>query len=160
MSKEDLRKLSEMREEIEKMNRKIDALMDKYKVEVRETNRWKDKSEIEKEQIITKYLLDLGMKANLQGFKYTRVAIMKILDKNSYSMHVTKELYPEVAELLQTKGSNVERSIRHAIHCVYKSNPDNKILKEMLANNNGFCPTNAEFLSFLVEKIHLEEETY
>lgn len=62
---------------------------------------------------VTNILLSLGFKANHDGYKYIREAVL-ILDKTP-DQRMTKELYPAVAELFGCTGENVERSGRTAI---------------------------------------------
>lgn len=62
---------------------------------------------------VTNILLSLGFKANHDGCKYIREAVLMLLKTPDQRM--TKELYPAVAEIFGCSGDNVERSGRSAV---------------------------------------------
>lgn len=62
---------------------------------------------------VTNILLSLGFKANHDGCKYIREAVLIMLKMPDQRM--TKELYPAVAEKFGCSGDNVERSGRTAV---------------------------------------------
>ena len=104
------------------------------------------------EQEVTKYLHELGMKTKLLGFKYSRTAIILCLKDKNYLHNITRELYPAVAKIHATKWQRVERTIRTAIESLEKDvNPE-----KAYSLWNGKRPTNAEFLSRMVEKYNEE----
>ena len=67
------------------------------------------------------FLISLGIKTNLMGFSYLQTAIFKAHQEEELLSAVTKELYPLVGKIYQTKGVNVERAMRNAIHTAWKN---------------------------------------
>lgn len=86
---------------------------------------------------ITKFLIEIGIKPNLKGFRCIREALLFDTD----IMQVTKKLYPEVAQKLKTTGQRVERNIRYSVGRAWEeSNHD-------FWDNFNHIPTNFEFLA-------------
>lgn len=148
-----LKKLEELEKELKNLGAKIVALKGEYtsrKCDVEEP------VEYNEEKVVTDYLMQLRMPTNLLGFKYSRAAIIILLNgEQEKRMYITKKLYPEVANQFGTTSSRVERAIRHAIHIVYEKNEEKDLMKEMTLNTEKCCPTNSEFLAFIAEKIRL-----
>lgn len=63
-----------------------------------------------KREVVEDVLLKIGIPANLDGFNYVADAI-EIMEKEDIKMTT---MYDEIGKKYETKGSNVERSIRHA----------------------------------------------
>lgn len=63
-----------------------------------------------KREVVEDVLLKIGIPANLDGFNYVADAI-EIMEKKNTKMTI---IYYEIGKKYETKGSNVERSIRHA----------------------------------------------
>ena len=55
----------------------------------------------------TNCLLEIGVPANLQGFKYMRDAILYIVRDPRYKRGVTKRLYPMIAEKYEVTWSSL-----------------------------------------------------
>ena len=81
-----------------------------------------DKSEEEIKQEISKVLMIIGIPANLLGFNYFKMAILKVVKNDEYLIKVTKFLYPEVGKMFNVSGAMVERSMRHALDNAYQRN--------------------------------------
>ena len=106
---------------------------------------------------ISQLLHNLGIPSHIKGYKYIRECVL-IASKTNNCLHITKDLYPEVAVIYGTTSSRVERAIRHAIEISW-SRGDIKLMDELF----GFSvslerskPTNSEFISTLADRIKLD----
>ena len=109
---------------------------------------------------VTNTLRVLGVPAHLKGYHYLRKAILLGLEDHYNIEHVTKVLYPRIAEEYATTSPRVERAIRHAIEVAWDRG-------DVSALNNYFGytvssrrgkPTNSEFIALIVDSIELREE--
>lgn len=109
------------------------------------------------ETTVISNLHQLGIPANLDGYRYLKTVVKLLIEgKITSNFCVTKELYPEVAKLHKKTPQQVERAIRHAIEIGY----DRGDLKlwETIFGNSISCkrrdkPTNSEFIATFVEYI-------
>ena len=107
---------------------------------------------------ISEVLANLGMPANLLGYKYLRAAIQIAVKDATLLGSITKVIYPTVAKEFRTTPSNVERSIRHAIEVAWDRGDIDKLHKRFgysIDPNRG-RPTNAEFISRIVDDLLLK----
>ena len=74
----------------------------------------KEKSQ-ELDKIITNSLVTLGVPAQLNGYKYLRVAIRLVVEDPTVVSAVTKKIYPVIADMYKASAPSVERAIRHAV---------------------------------------------
>ena len=71
---------------------------------------------------------------------------------------ITKELYPEIANMYDTTSSRVERAIRHAIEVSW-TRGDYEVMEEIFGHSVDYDrakPTNSEFIATLADKLRLE----
>lgn len=80
--------------------------------------------ELDKRRIANSLLLKLGMRLDLQGYRYTLEAV--IYACNNINCMMTNELYPDVAKRLGGNGKQVEHSIRCCIQKAWE-NRDERI---------------------------------
>lgn len=106
---------------------------------------------------ISQLLHNLGIPSHIKGYKYIRQCIL-ISCKSNRLLHVTKDLYPEVAMIFNSTPSRVERAIRHAIEISW-TRGDINLMDELF----GFSvsvekskPTNSEFISTIADRIRLD----
>ena len=103
----------------------------------------------------------LGIPAHLDGYRQLCIAIPSFC-KNPQQL-LTKELYPEVAQLCGSSDSrSVEHSIRKAIQAAWR-HKDNAIWRKYFTlGTNGLihCPTNKEFICRLAEVISAGSAEY
>ena len=98
------------------------------------------------EQKLDKVLTGCGLRENLLGTEYTRMAVRMYRP----GMGITKELYPAIAAAAKTTPTRVERAMRHAIEtgfdrCVY-----NDEVMAMFGNTispDSGRPCNSEFVA-------------
>ena len=109
------------------------------------------------ETIITEIIHDIGLPAHIKGYKYTREAIMMVIDEPDLINTITKQLYPAVAKKYATTASRVERAIRHSIEVACsrgKTETINQLFGYTIASGKG-KPTNGEFIAMIADKIKL-----
>lgn len=110
------------------------------------------------ESMITNLLHMTGVPAHLKGYIYLKDAIKLVVHDLQLLSHITKELYPKIAELNNTTPLRVERGIRTAV-LVGWDRADNEILEEIFGYTidlNKGKPTNSEFIALLADKVRLE----
>lgn len=109
-----------------------------------------------KRLIITQALKELGIPANLKGYRYIEYAVESLMDDIEYP--ITK-LYKDVATKFNTKPTRAERAIRHAIELGWgRANTDfsKKMFGYSVDSNKG-KPTNSEFLATVADYILMTE---
>ena len=108
----------------------------------------------------TKILVELGVPANLQGFKYLQNCVAKVVREPQSLRRVTKTLYPEVGDMYSVAGSVVERSIRHATDIGYFKTGF-KGLHKMFgieSEEMGYKPTNCELIAIISEALRFKAQ--
>lgn len=100
------------------------------------------------EYIITKYIREIGIPANLSGYSYIRTAIKLTVQNPEILNMITKWLYPEIAKKHQRTSSSIERSIRYSINVAF-----NRGNTEMLQKLFRGIPTNSEFIGLISDEI-------
>ncbi|MDR3238715.1 MAG: sporulation transcription factor Spo0A, partial [Clostridiales bacterium] len=71
------------------------------------------------EEQVTNLLHEIGVPANIRGYRCLRTAILIAVEDLDLLHYVTKGLYPSIGRILNITPSSVERSIRHAIGLVW-----------------------------------------
>ena len=97
------------------------------------------------EERCTRMLLETGVPANLQGFRYLRTTIAKVIEDPELLNAVTKKLYPTIAKIYSVAPTVIERSIRHSI--------------EVAFNRKGATGINKLF-DFLGKMLHLCRQNF
>lgn len=113
---------------------------------------------MEKQKVISKALLTLGVPAHLLGYKYLTYALNLTLEDRMLVRRMTGGLYPSVAQYFGITASQVERSIRHAIETAWlRGGIDSQI--EYFGNSIDPMkgkPTNREFISTVADRLMVE----
>lgn len=108
-------------------------------------------------KIVYEHLKRLGVPTNLKGYQ-ALIHAVTIVSNDPLRRSTTKEVYSQVAELVGSTGSGVERSIRYAVERVFReTDPD--ILMEYFgstASSSKGKLTNSEFIYGVVEYIKQE----
>ena len=105
---------------------------------------------------ISNLLKDLGVPANLLGYKYVRRAIEIVYATPSAIDCVTKVLYPTVAKEFDTTATRVERAIRHAVEMSWdRGDIDklNEVFRHSYSTQKG-KPTNSEFIATIADYLN------
>lgn len=113
--------------------------------------------EVDLELEVTEMIRELSVPDHFQGYNYLRYAIIQAY-YNPSKMHITKDIYPEVAKKFHTTPTRAERSIRHAIEKSFNnSTPD--VLETYFSNSVSLDkgkPTNAMFINTLADMLKLK----
>ena len=112
-------------------------------------------------KIVTEDLLiELGVPANLSGFKYITEAVCLMIDHPNAKRVIHKEIYPKICNKYATTVSRVERSIRHSIE-VWITRCDSEVLVKYFGNTISSTRgkvTNTEFLFRVTQLVRREVE--
>lgn len=111
------------------------------------------------EQHVTDILHEIGVPANLIGYRYLRYAIILVVNDASYADMITKALYPTIAKKFDTTPSRVERALRHAIEVAWDRG-DADVVNGYFGNTvSGMKgkPTNSEFIALIADNIRLSD---
>lgn len=109
---------------------------------------------------ITNVIHQIGIPAHIKGYLYLREAILMVVDDMELLSSITKELYPNIAEVYDTTSSRVERAIRHAIELAWSREEVetiDKLFGHTIYADKG-KPTNSEFIAMIADKIRLEAQ--
>lgn len=114
----------------------------------------KNKAEVEKGENelrlkILNLVKEIGVPPHILGYSYLQDAVMLAYKDETYIHNVVKRLYPDIAEMYGTKGSRVERAIRHALEFVDNTGDEN--LNEIFNTTKHL--TNTQAIAALVEYI-------
>ena len=115
--------------------------------------------EIFSREEVTKILLELGIPANLQGFRCLQRCILKVINRPSLLRRVTRDLYPQVGEEFSIDGSVVERSMRHSTEIGYNKTGF-KSLCSLFKTDGGwdYKPTSSELIALIAEYVRFKAE--
>ena len=115
--------------------------------------------EIFSREEVTKILLELGIPANLQGFRCLQKCVLKVINNPMMLRKVTRDLYPKVGKDFAIDGSVVERSMRHSTEIGY-----NKTGFKSLCNLFktdvvwDYKPTSSELIALIAEYVRFKAE--
>lgn len=108
---------------------------------------------------IYELLIDLGIPAHLSGYECLRHAIKFAYEDPTYLHEITKRLYKDVADHLDTTPTRVERNIRHAVDYIVTKG-DLEVIYSYFGNiptNDRGSYSNSTFIATLVEHLRNEE---
>ena len=106
----------------------------------------------------TSLLHELGVPANLLGFRYLRETIRLAVADPTVVDAITSVLYPQVAKTFQTTPSRVERAIRHAVEVSWDRGDLDTLQRFFgytVSNTKG-KPTNSEYIALIADMLLLE----
>ena len=113
------------------------------------------------EEQVTNLLHEIGVPANIRGYRCLRTAILITVENLDLLQFVTKELYPAIARSLNTTPSSVERAIRHAIGLVW-DHGNIQALDKLFGysvETRKKKPSNSEFIALIADKFRLENKS-
>ena len=111
------------------------------------------------EQIISDFMLELGIPAHLKGYQYLRTAIIMCVEDMELIGSVTKLLYPDLAKRYMTTDQKIERAIRNAIEVSWERG-NGELFTELFGYGNGTGhsrPTNSEYIASVADYVRLEQ---
>lgn len=99
-----------------------------------------------------------GIPPHIKGYQFLREAVKQSVKFPEMINHVTKGLYPAVAEKFHTSASKVERAIRHAIEVAWSRGKIDNLnnLYGIKVFAKGEKPTNSELIALVSDKMLIE----
>lgn len=123
--------------------------------EERKKERLKQVEATKIERKIYNILKEIGVPANIKGYRYIKEAIMLAIYKPTILDGITKELYPTLAKNFKATPSRVERDMRHAIEVAFDEGNTEKIyevFKSIYSPEKGKV-SNSQFVAGISEYI-------
>lgn len=105
--------------------------------------------------MISNTLLDVGINPGLLGWEYLKVGIEMVYNDREYLRNMTGKLYPDIAKVVDSTASRVDRAIRHAIESAFNNMTEDtckKYFGSVVSMNSGKV-TNTTFIAVIVERI-------
>ena len=106
---------------------------------------------------VTDMLHEIGVPANMKGYRYLRTAVIMAAEDMDILCAVTKELYPAVAAAEGSGAERVERDIRHAIGAAWERG-GRTAMEELLgasARRKDRRPSNSEIIAAVANRARL-----
>lgn len=106
---------------------------------------------------VTDIIQQMGIAANIKGFRYLRRAIILCIENTDMINSVTKLLYPTIAAEFNISVSCVSINISCAIKIIWEIGNE-KVLRSYFSNTMGKTkgkPTNAEFIALISDTLRL-----
>jgi len=99
----------------------------------------------------------MGIKRKMVGFDLLVEAILLYIKSDEEHVHMTNDIYPEVAKIKNITTMNVERAIRSAIESVFTWGNINRLHRyyPFPYDEERGRPTNSQFISNMAERIRL-----
>lgn len=105
---------------------------------------------------IVRTLRKLGITENLDGFEYLKEAVFMAVKDPSLLSQVTKEVYPEIANMYGKTADSVEHSMRYAIDKGWKSSNVDYIYERFCVSVKALTkPTTKFFIKNIAMEIRL-----
>ncbi len=111
-----------------------------------------------RKNMISKALYSFGANPANLGFKYSRDAVMILLDDPSKTKNIMKGVYSEIAKLHNSTIQRVERGIRHLIQSLENPKQANEYFGYQAFGKSGTVPTSKNFLSSIMLQIQEREK--
>lgn len=119
-----------------------------------EENNEKQFTEVTNERnIIASLLNQLGIPRNTAGYNYLLYIILKINHSNNINVKLTTELYPQIADELDSSVKRIERGLRYSIEAAWVRNRDR--IKDILGYYDDCKPYSSEFIWLLADKFRM-----
>ncbi len=116
------------------------------------------KNHIRLQNNLSNMLLQMGANPYHSGYRYMKECVIIVMQKHGSIKSIMKELYIPVAENNDVTYSNIERSIRHTINCMW-----NKTRIDVINRSFGMniftpldVPTNSQLITLIAEKLSQE----
>ena len=107
---------------------------------------------------LTKLLIELGIPANLQGFRCLRECAVSVIKDPTLIKGVTKKLYPEVGKKLGIDGTVVERGMRHCTDIGFYKTAFKPLCRVFGTEEDvwNIKPSSSELIALLADYINIE----
>ena len=103
--------------------------------------------------IIASLLNQLGIPRNTAGYNYLLYIILKINHSNNIKIKLTTELYPQIADELDSSVKRIERGLRYSMETAWDRNSE--CIKEILGYYDDCKPYLSEFIWLLADKFRM-----
>ncbi len=103
---------------------------------------------------IEEKLLELGAPAGRHGYEQM-VTALELIMRQEGVISVSGCLYPQIAELMNTRAVRVERNIREEINAIW-ARGNQRRLDELFVNRTQCPPGSKEFLYTLARRLRHE----
>lgn len=110
-----------------------------------------------RDEVISKYLMTMGISAHHDGYAYMKAAVGVILDHPGKSIGITTDVYPAVAEMFSKSPKVIERSIRYAIDAAWLRGDleaQHRLFGYTVDEGKG-RPTNKECITLIAERTRM-----
>lgn len=138
----------------------LEELKEAYSTKTTESEQKTKETDNDLEDEICEVLRVVGVPAHIMGYRYIIEAITMAVNDMGVLNHITKVVYPDIAEKHQTTKSRVERAMRHAIEIAW-SRGNMEIIESIFGytyNTHKGKPTNSEFVAMIADKIQRERK--
>ena len=103
--------------------------------------------------IVASLLNQLGIPRNTAGYNYLLYIILKINQSNNINVKLTTELYPQIADELDSSVKRIERGLRYSIEVAWDRNKEG--IKDILGYYDDCRPYSSEFIWLLADKCRM-----
>ena len=103
--------------------------------------------------IIASLLNQLGIPRNTAGYNYLIYIILKITKSNNINVKLTTELYPQIADELDSSVKRIERGLRYSIEAAWDRNIEG--IKNILGYYDDCKPYSSQFIWLLADKYRM-----
>ena len=124
-----------------------------YNLCVEENNEKKLTEVMNERDIIASLLNQLGIPRNTAGYNYLLYIILKINRSNNINVKLTTELYPQIADELDSSVKRIERGLRYSIEAAWDRNRES--IKAILGYYDDNKPYSSEFIWLLADKYRM-----
>ena len=104
-------------------------------------------------EIIASLLNQLGIPRNTAGYNYLLYIILKINKSHDINVKLTTELYPQIADELDSTVRRIERGLRYSIEAAWDRNRES--IKAILGYYDDNKPYSSEFIWLLADKYRM-----
>ena len=104
-------------------------------------------------EIIASLLNQLGIPRNTAGYNYLLYIILKINKSHAINVKLTTELYPQIADELDSTVKRIERGLRYSIEAAWDRNREG--IKAILGYYDDNKPYSSEFIWLLADKYRM-----
>ena len=112
------------------------------------------------ESRVSNILTQIGVPRHIKGYRYTREAIILLINDFNLINYMTKRIYPDIARMFDTTPNRVERAVRHAIESVWGWSCMKNVDEINRLFNANFIydrkPTNSQFLALIADNLILK----
>ena len=115
-------------------------------------------------QIVMRHNLEselemIGIKRKMVGFRFLVEAVMLYVESPEEDVHITNDIYPEVAKLMHTTSMSVERSIRSAIEAAFTKADIVRLHRyyPFPYDDDKGRPTNTQFIANMADRIRITD---